>query len=68
MSWFQRKAAKPQGMYNASSREYACVSCAYYANRICNLHKQFLEKPTKQKCGDFLREDHSVPEFKEAAP
>ena len=68
MSWFNRRANKPAGMYNASSREYACVNCAYYANQICNMHKKTIEKPTKLKCGDFMRSDSAVPDFKEAAP
>lgn len=71
MSWFQRKAKKPAGMYEASSRNYACVSCAYYGSELggtCRLHHKLLNNPTKQKCGDFLREKHSVPEWKEVQP
>jgi hypothetical protein len=71
VSWFQRKAKKPAGMYNASSRNYACVNCAYYGlelGGVCRLHHKTLSNPAKQKCGDFLRSDCSIPEWNEAQP
>jgi len=66
VSWFKRRRNKPNGIYNASSREYACVSCAYYEKGTCHLHNRAVENAHKKKCGDFLRADHSIPEFKEA--
>ena len=62
MSWFPKRTTKPDGMYNASSSGYACVNCAYHEKGICHLHRKFIETPSKLKCGDFLREDHSIPD------
>jgi hypothetical protein len=66
VSWFQRKAEKPAGIYNASAPEYACANCAYRDANVCRIHRFKIEQPTKKKCGDFLRADQSVPEFREA--
>jgi len=60
MSWFQRRAEKPKGMYKASTPDYACINCAYHEEGTCHLHKKFIDRPSDVKCGDFLRQDHSV--------
>lgn len=65
MSWFQRRTHKPGGMYRASSIEYACASCAYYRQQICHIHKRQIDEPKRMKCSDFLREDQSIPAWKE---
>lgn len=62
MSWFQRRKSKPDGMYNASSHEYACANCAYFTRPNCNLHHMKPKLPDKRKCGDFLRADCAVPD------